>query len=77
VIASLRGRLLERSAGSCVIEAGGVGYFVELVGLGYSAAQAQDAIRRAAEAAKPDASLEDLVRGALARLTKAAAASAR
>jgi len=41
-----------------------------LVGLGYSPPQAQDAIRRASEA-DGDASLEDLVRGALARLTKA------
>jgi Holliday junction DNA helicase RuvA len=49
-----------------------------LVGLGYSPAQAQDAIRRAAEGSAADASLEDLVRGALARLTKAATtASAR
>ncbi len=49
-----------------------------LVGLGYSPAQAQDAIRRAAEGSAADASLEELVRGALARLTKAAAtASAR
>jgi len=48
-----------------------------LVGLGYSAAQAQEAIRRASEASPADASLEDLVRGALARLTKTATAAAR
>jgi Holliday junction DNA helicase RuvA len=30
VIASLRGRLLERASGSCVIEAGGVGYLVSV-----------------------------------------------
>jgi Holliday junction resolvasome RuvABC DNA-binding subunit len=48
-----------------------------LVGLGYSAVQAQDAIRRAAEGSASDASLEDLVRGALARLNKAAPAPAR
>ena len=48
-----------------------------LVGLGYSPPQAQDAIRRAAEGSAADASLEDLVRGALARLTKAATAAAR
>jgi holliday junction DNA helicase RuvA len=48
-----------------------------LVGLGYSAVQAQEAIRRASEASPADASLEDLVRGALARLTKTATAAAR
>jgi Holliday junction DNA helicase RuvA len=45
-----------------------------LVGLGYSPPQAQDAIRRASEA-DADASLEVLVRGALARLTKATASA--
>jgi len=30
MIASLRGRLLERAGGNCVIEAGGVGYFVQV-----------------------------------------------
>ena len=44
-----------------------------LVGLGYSAPQAQDAVRRSS-AAEADLSLEDLVRHALARLTKAPAA---
>jgi Holliday junction DNA helicase RuvA len=43
-----------------------------LVGLGYSAAQAQDAVRRASEA-ESDLTLEDLIRRALARLAKAAA----
>jgi holliday junction DNA helicase RuvA len=48
-----------------------------LVGLGYSATQAQEAIRRASEASPADASLEDLVRGALVRLTRTATAAAR
>lgn len=43
-----------------------------LVGLGYSAAQAQDAVRRSSEA-ESDLSLEDLIRRALARLAKATA----
>jgi Holliday junction DNA helicase RuvA len=43
-----------------------------LVRLGYSGAQAQDAVRKVAEAGE-DLSLEDLVRGALARLGKATA----
>jgi Holliday junction DNA helicase RuvA len=45
-----------------------------LVRLGYSAAQAQDAVRRVAEA-EEGATLEDLVRRALARLGKAVAAA--
>jgi Holliday junction DNA helicase RuvA len=43
-----------------------------LVGLGYSAAQAQDAVRRASDA-ESDLTLEDLIRRALARLAKAVA----
>ena len=45
-----------------------------LVGLGYSAAQAQEAVRRSLEA-EPDLSLEQLVRRALARLSKATVAA--
>lgn len=45
-----------------------------LVRLGYSATQAQDAVRRVAEA-EEGATLEDLVRRALARLGKAVAAA--
>jgi Holliday junction DNA helicase RuvA len=45
-----------------------------LVRLGYSAAQAQDAVRRVAEG-EEGATLEDLVRRALARLGKAVAAA--
>jgi Holliday junction DNA helicase RuvA len=43
-----------------------------LVGLGYSAAQAQDAVRRSDEA-EAELSLEDLIRRALGRLSKATA----
>jgi Holliday junction DNA helicase RuvA len=43
-----------------------------LASLGYSASQAQEAVRRVAEDA-PDLSLEDIVRRALARLAKATA----
>lgn len=45
-----------------------------LTGLGYSAAQAQDAVRRSSDA-EADLTLEDLIRRALARLSKATTAA--
>jgi holliday junction DNA helicase RuvA len=48
-----------------------------LTGLGYTAGQAQDAVRRAAEAGDEEPSLETLVRRALALLSRPAAGKER